>query len=100
MRHNEFRFTAKLWEYRGTGAWFFVTLPGDQAAEIKQLFGTPWRGWGSVKVQATIGTSTWKTSIFPDKESASYLLPVKSTVRKAEGIAAGSKVAVLLQIPG
>lgn len=100
MKHNEYRFKAKLWEYQGESPWFFVTLPGDQAAEIKQLFGTPWRGWGSVKVQATIGSSVWKTSIFPDKESASYLLPVKSTVRKTEGIGAGSEVSVLLRIPG
>lgn len=99
MNHNGYQFTAKLWEYQGIGAWFFVTLPKHIAPEIKDLFGRPHRGWGSVKVQATIGTSTWKTSIFPDKESASYLLPVKSTIRKAEGIAAGSEVAVLLRIP-
>lgn len=100
MKQNEYEFRAKLWEYQGSGAWFFVTLPGDKAAEIKHLFGTPWRGWGSVRVEATIGASVWKTSIFPDKESASYLLPVKSTVRKAEGLAAGSEVRVLLRIPG
>lgn len=98
MKQNEYRFTTKLWEYEGDSPWFFATLPRDQAAEIKHLFGTPWRGWGSVKVEASIGKTVWMTSIFPDKESASYVLPVKSTIRKAEGITAGSKITVMLRI--
>lgn len=98
MDRNEYQFKARLWEYEGAGAWFFVTLPNDISAEIKHLFGTPRRGWGSIPVETTIGDTVWKTSIFPDKESGCYMLPVKSVVRKAEGINMGDEVVVILRI--
>jgi hypothetical protein len=37
----------------------------------------------------TIGSSRWRTSIFPDKQRATYVLPVKKAVRAAEGLAHG-----------
>jgi hypothetical protein len=98
MKHNEYQFKAKVWEYQGTGTWHFVTLPQEMGAEIKQLFGLPRHGWGSIPVEVTIGISTWKTSIFPDKESGSYLLPIKSVVRKAEGMTKGDEVMVLIRV--
>lgn len=98
MDRNEYQFKTKLWEYEGQGAWYFVTLPKDTAAEIKQLFGTLRRGWGSIPVEATVGDTVWKTSIFPDKESDSYLLPIKSAVRKAEQLGKGDQVVLILRI--
>lgn len=98
MKHNEYEMHVKVWEYQGDGAWHFVTLPVDMAAEIKQLFGLPRHGWGSIPVGVTIGNSVWKTSIFPDKESGSYVLPIKSAVRKAEGITKGDDVTVLIRV--
>jgi hypothetical protein len=98
MDASEYQFTAKLWEYDGAGAWFFVTLPKAIAGEIRELFGTPRRGWGSIRVHATVGSTNWQTSIFPDKESGSYLLPVKSAVRQAERLTKGSTCTVLLRI--
>lgn len=53
---------------------------------------------GSLPVIATIGSTSWKTSIFPDKKSSGYLLPVKAEVRKKEGIAADDKITLLLEI--
>ena len=50
-------------------------------------------GFGSVRVQATIGQTTWATSIFPDTKSSSYLLPVKAAVRREAGIEEGDAVA-------
>ena len=34
-------------------------------------------GFGSIRVEVTIGSSTWGTSIFPSKEMSSFLLPLK-----------------------
>jgi hypothetical protein len=45
-------------------------------------------------VRARIGESRWETSVFADKASGCYLLPVKATVRKAEGISTGDKIGV------
>ena len=55
------------------------------------------RGFGSLKVVATIGSSTFKTSVFPSKD-VGWLLPVKAAVRKAEGLGEGDFVAVVLEV--
>ena len=83
-----------MWEYEGPAAWFFVSLPHDVADEIAEAFEGRANGFGSVRVEVRIGSTTWATSIFPDKKNATYVLPVKKEVRRAEGLEAGS-VAVL-----
>lgn len=93
MPQSTYKLRGKVWLYPGAAAWHFVTLPKRQAAEIQDMFGAAARGWGSLPVVVTVGQTTWRTSIFPDKKSASYLLPIKASVRKAEGIEAGDVVA-------
>ena len=95
----ELRFTALLWEHPGQGAWHFVTLPDDCGDHIRALSeGGLRRGFGSVRVQATLGPTTWSTSVFPDKESGSYVLPVKRAVRAAADAVAGDRVDVRLRV--
>ena len=89
---------AKLWRYPGKAGWCFLTLSKKKAAEIKKKFGVRARGWGSLPVKVTIGDTSWKTSIFPDKRSGSYLLPVKAAVRKKEGIEEGDMVSFELEV--
>lgn len=86
-----FRWTAR------TQDWFFVALPGDLSAEIREI-PRPHRGFGSVRVEAWIGGSRWRTSIFPDGERGAYVLPLKRTVREAEGIAESGTVVVALDV--
>ncbi|MDT7569915.1 MAG: hypothetical protein QOE05_89 [Actinomycetota bacterium] len=45
---------------------------------------------------ATIGDTTWETSLFP--KDGGYLMPVKTVVRKAEQIELGDVVGVTLEI--
>jgi hypothetical protein len=50
-------------------------------------------------VPATIGDTTWQTSVFPQKSedgSAEWILPVKAAVRKAEDLAEGDEAALTL----
>jgi hypothetical protein len=54
-----------LWDARRTDTWVFVRLPASQSEEIRDLVGGLRRGFGSVRVRVTIGSSTWVTSIFP-----------------------------------
>lgn len=91
-------FTAELWMYQGKGAWFFITLPKEESEQIKFFNSHKRRGWGSVRVKATIGQTSWSTSIFPDSKAGAYLLPVKADVRKKEKIAAGNSVVVTLSV--
>jgi len=81
-----FSFSAKVWKYPGQAAWHFITLPNEIAAEIRELAGASTRGFGSIRVKVGAGSSTWKTSIFPDAKTKSFLLPIKKAVRKAENI--------------
>lgn len=77
---------------------FFAYVDKKLAAEIKERHGKVKRGFGSIKVTATIGKTTWRTSIFPDKRSGGYVLPLKAAVRTAEGIGDGDKITFKLDI--
>lgn len=86
-------FTAVLWASAGPGAWHFLTLPADGAAQIR-FFRQRHHGFGTLRVTATIGGSRWATSLFPDKTSGSFFLPVKAEVRRREGLRAGDTATV------
>jgi uncharacterized protein DUF1905 len=88
--------TAPLWLWSG-GRWHFITVPEADAVEIRAHSLLNRGGFGSVKVEATIGDVTWRTSVFPQK-SGGYLLPVKVEVRCRAGIAAGDDVTVKLEL--
>jgi Domain of unknown function (DUF1905) len=96
-------FTTLCWLYSGKGAWYFVTLPAESAAEItylsKALNGGKRTGWGSVKVTAQVGKTVWQTSLFPDSKNKSYVLPIKAAVRKVENIVEGKSVKVRVSMP-
>ncbi len=58
----------------------------------------PPRGFGSVRVEVRIGSSTWRTSVFPEAGADSFVLPVKKAVRTAEGLEEGDSCAVVLRL--
>jgi hypothetical protein len=45
-----------------------------------------------------LSASAWKTSIFPDSGSGSFVLPIKKEIRNAEGLAAGDRARVHLEL--
>ena len=94
---TEYRFTAPLWPYPGEGSWFFVTVPEDISDEITDLTEGRRKGFGSVRVTVTVGTTTWQTSVFPTK-TGTYVLPVKKPVRTAENLTEGTPVEAQLTL--
>jgi hypothetical protein len=94
------RVTSLVWIWKGeanAGRWYFITVPEEQCDPIRaHAFGAP-RGFGSVKVEATIDAVTWRTSVFP-LNSGGYLLPLKAEVRRKAGIGAGDEVTVELEL--
>jgi hypothetical protein len=96
----DYKFSGKVWLWSGKAAWHFITLPKDISQDIKTNFGDNRPGWGAVPVEVKIGSTAWKTSIFPDKKLDAYLLPLKSEIRKKTSITAGdtAKVSISLQI--
>ena len=91
------RFTAELWQWEArTDSWVFVTVPGEIGEDLAVLAGPP-RGFGSVRVEVRIGTSAWRTSVFPDK-ARGYVLPVKKDVRRRQGLEPGDPATVELSL--
>lgn len=93
----EWTFTAEVWLWKADAAWHFITLPEDVANEIEDM-AVNRGGFGSVRVEVTIGSSTWRTSIFPSKEAESFVLPLKKAVRVAEGLEEESTCSVHLAV--
>ncbi len=90
-------FEAEVWVYSGPAAWHFVTLPEEAASMVRFVAGKA-PGFGSVRVRAGVGKARWTTSLFPDRKSGSYLLPLKADIRKGEKISAGDRIAVSLTV--
>jgi hypothetical protein len=86
-----------LWDARRAETWTFVSLPASESEEIRDLASGPRRGFGAVRVRATIGSSTWTTSIFPGSQ-AGYVLPVKRSVRAAEALDVGDVATVTVEL--
>lgn len=96
---TSYDFEGELWQWkaRGTepGSWYFVSLPYDVADEIEAV--APPKGFGSVRVEVTVGATTWRTSVFPSAEEKTYVLPVKKQVREREGLGDGATCSVTLR---
>jgi hypothetical protein len=97
------RVSGPVWLWQGSdgaptkGSWYFLTIDGEAAQAIRSQ-ATNAAAWGSVYVEATIGSTTWRTSLFPSKQAGGWLLPLKAAVRKVEKIAEGSVVEVSLAL--
>ena len=97
--------TGRLWRWTtpaAPAAWHFITIDGaagealSATALMRRLEGAA-KGFGSLKVSAQIGDTVFKTSLFPSKELG-WLLPVKASVRKAEGLSEEDAVEVVLEV--
>jgi len=95
MQHT---FTAPLSEMPSTGASVFVSLPQDASDAIRAIPRPPRPGFGSLRVVATIGGTTWNISNFPEANGGCYVLPVKKAVRAAERVAVGDAVGVRVDV--
>lgn len=89
-----YTFSARVWY----SEWYFVSLPQGMASAIRESFKSLEEGWGRLKAVAKIGGSEWKTAIWFDTKSQTYLLPLKKDIRVKEKIGADTTVAVTLWI--
>lgn len=103
IENCNYEFSAIMWLWHGgKAAWSFISVPQDISDEIyfsaKLRTFAPSRGFGSIKVRATIGNSTWETSIFPSSETKCYILPIKKSVRLAEELDYDSQTKIKLRL--
>lgn len=95
---DTYSFTAVIWLYPGMAAWHFVSVPTELSAQLTDRYAHQKRGWGSLKVRVTFGSLVWVTSIFPDKKSGTYLLPLKKDIRTKAQLVAGDTVDCTLTV--
>jgi Domain of unknown function (DUF1905) len=93
-----YELTGEVWRYPGKGGWHFVTLPAELADELRVRYSDAHRAFGSLRVTASLGSSTWSTSLFTDTRSSSYVLPVKAEVRRRERIHDGDTATILIEL--
>jgi hypothetical protein len=89
-------FSGKIWYWRGPAPWRFVTVPAEQSSDLKAIAGLVTYGWGMIPVYARIGKTEWKTSLFP--KDGCYIVPIKTSVQKAENLQEGDQVTVQLNV--
>ena len=77
---------------------FLVSIPLELSEEIREVSAGLTNGFGSLRVEARIGQSIWRTSIFPDSTSGLFDLPLKAEIRKANQISEGSSISVSLEL--
>ncbi len=94
----DFTFKATLWEYAGKGSWVFISLPKEYYPELKTLSLAGKKGFGSLRVAVTVGVTQWRTSIFPDTKSSSFVLPIKKSVRDQEHLKVGENAEVQIHL--
>jgi len=87
----------KLWT-GADGSAHFMSVPEALSGEIRAHALMIRRGFGSARVEATIGDVTWRTSVFPSKSTGGYFLPVKIDVCRRAGLAAGDDVTLSLEL--
>jgi len=92
-----------VWSTEKYGDIGYVRIEGEAAEAIaayelvRRLGLGRRRGFGSVKVEVTVGDSRWSTSVFPQKEGG-WFLPVKKAICRAEDLGAGDEVRVRLEL--
>jgi hypothetical protein len=94
---DRFAASGKIWRYEGPGGWFFLTIDKKTAHGIRFFSEDRTGKLGSVKVRAKIGKTSWETSLFPTK-AGEYLLAIKASVRKSEGLSEGDRVRAKLEL--
>jgi hypothetical protein len=89
-------FSGEIIHWRGPSPFHFVVVPEEPSAAIEAASSLVTYGWGCIPVRARVGTTDFRTSLFPKGDS--YLVPIKTAVRSAEHLELGDDVTVHLHL--
>jgi hypothetical protein len=92
----ELVFAGRVIEWRGPSPYYFVPVPDEESADIREVAAIATYGWGVIPVEAQIGEIAFETSLFP--KDGGYLLPLKDAVRRPNCLSAGDVVTVEMTI--
>lgn len=91
-----FAFETTIIEWRGPAPYYFAPIPGEHVEAVRRAARIASYGWGVVPVEATIGSATFTTSLFP--RDGGYLLPIKATARGKAKVTVGDTIWVTMTI--
>ena len=94
----QFEGIVRLWP--ANEKFFLLPLPKEVSEEIFEISDGLTAGFGSLKVEARIGTVVWRTSIFPDSANGVFELPLKAEVRKKNKLIVGSVALCEIELLG
>lgn len=80
----EVDFTGAVFEWRGPAPYYYVAVPDEESADIREASPMLTYGWGVIPARVVVGDTEWTTSLFP--KDGHYLVPLKDVVRRAEGL--------------
>ncbi len=89
-------FEGEIFYWRGPAPFLFVAVPEEPSEDIKAISARVTYGWGVIPVLVRIGQTEWKTSLFP--KDGRYLVPIRLSVQKAEGLDVGDPVRIYLKV--
>ncbi|HMV25283.1 MAG TPA: DUF1905 domain-containing protein [bacterium] len=94
----KYEFSAKTWQHPSPNGWHFVSLPIKMAKEIRENFKRQEEGWGRLKATAKIGNTEWETAIWFDTKHKTYILPLKSEIRKKEKLELNKNIKAMIWV--
>jgi hypothetical protein len=83
-------------EWRGPAPFYYLPLPDEESADIREIAAMATYGWGVIPVIARIDDVEFETSLFP--KDGRYLLPLKDAVRKPRQITVGDEITVEMTV--
>ena len=92
----EYVFTARVVEWRGPSPYYYLPVPEEESADIREIAAMATYGWGVIPVVARIADVTFETSLFP--RDGGYLLPLKDAVRRPQQLGVGDEVSVEMDV--
>lgn len=98
MLMKTFTITGTVWRYphptKPQSGWYFVNVEKTLSEKIKKAAaGRAKVGFHFVPIKAKLGKTEWQTTFFPTKEGH-YIISIKASVRRAEGVDEGDAVKV------
>jgi len=92
----QFKFAGRVVEWRGPAPYYYLPVPAEDAAAVREVAAIASYGWGVIPVVARIGDVEFATSLFP--KDGGYLLPLKVAVREPQQIRVGDEITVEMTV--
>ena len=90
-------FSGELSFWKGPSPWHFVTVPDEECGELEAASPFVSYGWGMIPVTArTAAGTSFATALWP--KDGGYIVPVKTSVRRADGLEVGDVVTLSLAV--